>query len=434
MIRSLAYWSLDLLKGSPVRRHLRELEEAFRAPDATLALTRQRVRALIDHACNTTDYYRQFRGATELSEFPVLQKRTIREHYDEFLSSVYEKSALIPVTTSGSYGTRLFFYLTGEKRARQYAEIIYFSSWAGYKIGDKHAYISVRVPQSKSRLTFFMQNEIPMNPSVINEQWLEEQRQVLLHKRVEMLIGYPSAIDALAAYCRAQGDKPHAFHLKGIITTSESLNDRTRATLRQIFGCSVLSRYATVELGVLAHECERASRHHLNVEGYVIEVLALDSDKPASLGELGRVVVTDLLSHAMPFIRYDIGDLAILGDACFCGQPGPTLQRLEGRLSELVVGTGGQRISPYALNSTMRGMGDIVQFQFVQKSDMSYELRLCTLPSFAQEELLRGRLLNILGADADLWLNYVEQIPPLPSGKRSSIINECRMNAQRGPE
>jgi phenylacetate-CoA ligase len=97
MIRGMAYWSLDLLKGRLVGRHLQELESAFRDPDATLALTQRRVRALIDHACNTTGYYRQFLGAKELSEFPILQKRTIRERYEEFFSSVYEKSSLIPV-------------------------------------------------------------------------------------------------------------------------------------------------------------------------------------------------------------------------------------------------------------------------------------------------------------------------------------------------
>jgi phenylacetate-CoA ligase len=386
------------------------------------------VRALIDHACNTTGYYRQFLGAKELSEFPILQKRTIRERYEEFFSSVYEKSSLIPVKTSGSYGTPLTFYLTKEKKARQHAEVIYFSDWAGYKIGDKHAYVSVRVPRSKSKFTFFMQNEIPMNPTVIDEEWLEKQRQVLLHKGVKVFIGYPSVIGALAEYCRAKGDGSRSFCLKAIITTSESLNDRTRVTLRQVFGCSVLSRYCTVESGVLAHECDCASRHHLNIASYVIEMLALDSDKPASPGELGRVVVTDPFSRAMPLIRYDTGDLATLGGACSCDLPRPTLQRLEGRLAELVVGADGQRISPYALNSTMGDLEDIVQFQFVQKNDKSYELRLCTLPSFHQEELLRYRLLDILGADAKLKLSYVEQIPPLPSGKRSSIISEARQH------
>jgi len=429
MIRRMAYWGLDFLKGSPVRRHLRELEGAFRDQDAALVQSRQRVRALIDHACRTTAYYHQFLGAKELREFPVLQKRTIRERHREFLSSAYDPSSLIPVSTSGSYGTPLNFYLTREKKARRHAEIIYFSGWAGYEVGDKHAF--VRVNASKSKVTLFMQNEILVSPVILDEAWLEKQRQILLQKGVRVFIGFPSAICALAEYCRAKGDGPRSFALKAVITIGESLYEHTRAIVRQVFGCPVLSRYSTVESGVLAQECSRASRHHLNIASYVVEVLSLDSDAPVSQGELGRVVVTDLFSHAMPLIRYEIGDLATLGDSCSCGLPGPTLQRLEGRAIEEIVGTDGQRISPFALMpftliGVSGGVEDIMQYQFVQKGEKSYELRLLALPSFHQEGLVRRRLLDILGADAELEVRYVKQIPPLPSGKRPVIINEWR--------
>jgi phenylacetate-CoA ligase len=278
-----------------------------------------------------------------------------------------------------------------------------------------------------------MQNETAMNAGILDEAWLERQRQVLLHQGVEVFIGFPSVIGVLAEYCRGKGDGPHSFHLKAVITVAESLYERTRAIIRQVFGCLVLGRYSAGELGVLAHECSHADRYHLNIAGYDIEVLSLDSDRPVSLGELGRVVVTDPFSHAMPLIRYDTGDLAILGDACPCGLPGPTLQRLEGRIVEEIVGTDGQRISPFVIGNVVEDLedGGIVQYQFVQQGSKSYKLRLCTLPSFHQKELVRRRLLDILGADAELELSYVEQIPPLPSGKRPYIVNEWR---QRGCE
>jgi phenylacetate-CoA ligase len=423
MIRRLAYWGLDFLKGSPVRRHLRELESAFRDPDATLALTRQRTRALIDHACHTTDYYRPFLGVKELSEFLVLQKRTIKERYDEFFSSAYERSSLIPVKTSGSYGTPLTFYLTKEKKDRQHAEVLYFLDWVGYKLGDKHAYVR---STPKDRFTLFVQNEVMVIPTVFDEGWLEKQRQVLLHEGVKVFIGFPSVIGALAEYCRSKGDGPHSFCLQAVITTAESLYDHTRDALRQVFDCQVLSRYSTEEFGVLAHECLHATRHHLNMASYVIEILSLDSDLPVSPGELGRVVVTDLFSHAMPLIRYETGDLAVLGDDCPCGLQGATLQRLEGRVVEGITRTDGQRLSPFMIHVVVKELKDVIQFQLVQTGAKSYELRLCTLPSFNQEEWVHRRLLDILGDDAELKLSYLEQIPPLPSGKRPYVINEWR--------
>jgi len=279
-----------------------------------------------------------------------------------------------------------------------------------------------------SKFTLFMQNRILMYSALLDKEWLEKQRQILLHERIKVFIALPSAAGVLAEYCRAKGDGPHSFRLKAITTMSEALSDRTRAALHQVFGCPVLSRYSTDELGLLAHECIGASHHHLNIASYIIEVLSLDSDEPVSPGKLGRVIVTDPFSHAMPLIRYDTGDLAVLGDSCSCGLPGPTLQRIEGRVIEEIVGTDGRRISPYVINNVMKDLENIVQFQFAQQGAKSYALRLCTLPSFYQEELVRRRLLDILGAGAKLELNYVEQIPPLPSGKRPYIINESRQH------
>src|SRR5690606_13183339 len=57
------------------------------------------------------------------------------------------------------------------------------------------------------------------------------------------------------------------------------------------------------------------------------------STKPGQL----QIVVTDLFSHAMPLIRYEIGDLGILGSReCECGCSLPVLEELHGRIVEQV--------------------------------------------------------------------------------------------------
>ena len=424
LVRRWAFYAVDGLRGQPVRRHLRDLEQAFKEPGSGLAMARRRARELIEHACSTTGYYRQFQGARELTDFPILQKRTIREHYDDFLSSTFDKESLVRALTSGSYGTPFVFLLTRDKKARQSAEIIYFGRWAGYDVGQPHAY--VRVTKAKSRLKLMLQNEVLLDPAVLTGEQLEAHRQALLESKVPVIIGYESSVRALGEYCRARGDGPDTFPVEGIILMAEPLRESTRTVLHEVFGCPVLSRYATEEMGVLAHECACESVHHLNFASYVVELLSPEGDTPVAPGEVGRVVVTDLFSHAMPLIRYDIGDLAISGGACACGRPGPTLQKIEGRAIEEVRGTNGQRISPFAVNLVMKEWEGIIQYQFVQKDARSYEMRLHTLPSFDQEEPLSRCLLSLLGEDAELKISHLEEIPPLPSGKRPYIINEYR--------
>lgn len=424
LARRWAFYAVDGLRGQPVRRHLRDLEQAFKEPELGLAMARKRARELIEHACSTTAYYRQFQGARELTDFPILQKRTIREHYDDFLSSAFDRESLVRALTSGSYGTPFVFLLTRDKKARQSAEVLYFGRWAGYDVGQPHAY--VRVTNSKGKLKLLLQNELLLNPTVLTDERLEVYRQALLRKELPVIFSYESTMRTLGEYCRARGDGPGTFAVEGIILMAEPLRESTRTVLHEVFGCPVLSRYSTEETGVLAQECGHESVHHLNFASYVVELLLPEGDTPVEPGEVGRVVVTDLFSHAMPLIRYDIGDMAISGGPCACGRPGPTLQKIEGRAIEEVRGTNGQRISPFAVNMAMKEWEGIIQYQFVQKDARSYEMRLQTLPSFNQEEALSRSLLSLLGRDAEIRFSYLDQIPPLPSGKRPYIINEYR--------
>src|SRR5690606_35186909 len=111
------------------------------------------------------------------------------------------------------------------------------------------------------------------------------------------------------------------------------------------------SRYSTEETGVLAHQCRTAGGHHLNTASYVFEFLKLDADIPAEPGEPARIVVTDLFSYGMPLIRYDIGDVGVLGaDSCSCGCQLPVLLEIQGREVEQVYDVVGQRVSPFAIN------------------------------------------------------------------------------------
>ena len=47
----------------------------------------------------------------------------------------------------------------------------------------------------------------------------------------------------------------------------------------------------------------------------------VNGDEPVSPGEDGKVLVTNLHSYSMPFIRYDIGDIGrMYADECACGR------------------------------------------------------------------------------------------------------------------
>src|SRR5690554_4847170 len=112
-IRRCGYFSLDAITGGRVRKHLDDLVNETKQPQAERSRLREaRLAALLEHAKKTVPYYKRIvkgRGIPKLHDFPVLTKAQISEFYDDFLSVVYSREQLIPVTTSGSYGTPFTF-------------------------------------------------------------------------------------------------------------------------------------------------------------------------------------------------------------------------------------------------------------------------------------------------------------------------------------
>ncbi len=429
--RRTAFFAFDYLRGNPTAFHLDDLNRYFQKPAENEQLTGNRLQKLLNHACKTTRYYRQFSGVKQLRDLPVIEKSLIKQRYEDFISDAYDRGSLLTATTSGSYGTPMNYLFTKDKHTRLKAEIIFFNRWANYEVGMKHVYIRAR---PKNAFKLFLQNEILIIPLSLSESWLEQQRQILLKRNMHFLIGYPSIISALARWSQYKGDNPSHFSLKGIISTAEPLYEYNRQIIQETFGCISLNRYSAEELGVLGHECP-AKTMHLNLSSFFIELLEPGSNRPVAPGETGRVVVTDLFSYAMPLIRYDTGDLAVLGkDECNCGLNTPTLERIEGRMVEIIYNTSRERVPPLVLIPVIAGtLNGIVQFQFIQRSEDDYVIKYCITPIFPKDKvhLVIEGLREILGRNAEIQIEYVTSIPPLPSGKRPYIINEYQTMPDR---
>lgn len=97
-------------------------------------------------------------------------------------------------------------------------------------------------------------------------------------------------------------------------------------------GIPVRSSYSSEETGEIGFECATCEGHyHVTTSNVIVEVVDVSHDVGGT--KLGRVLVTHLHSYATPFIRYDLGDLALLKDRCPCGHNGPTLHKLHGRVT-----------------------------------------------------------------------------------------------------
>jgi phenylacetate-CoA ligase len=148
----------------------------------------------------------------------------------------------------------------------------------------------------------------------------------------------------------------------------------------------------------------------------------------------GRVVVTGLYNYAMPFIRYQIGDVAVAGERpCPCGRTLPVIAQVEGRTRHAFVFGDGTRVWPRAY--MVRPMQDFVpfrRFQLVQRDHARIELRYVADGSGRQPDLagLNVYARRVFHPSVEMIPVELPALPVGPHGKFEEFIS--RVGAPAG--
>ena len=121
----------------------------------------------------------------------------------------------------------------------------------------------------------------------------------------------------------------------------------------------------------------------------------------------------------MPLIRYDTGDIGSIGYE----DNKKVLFKVEGRKMDQIYNTKGELVSSFTLTNNMWFFTGILQYQFIQINKNSYKFVLIVSKTFKRENDLILEFKKHLGKDANIYVEYVDDIPLLDSGKRKKVIN-----------
>jgi phenylacetate-CoA ligase len=162
-----------------------------------------------------------------------------------------------------------------------------------------------------------------------------------------VLAGFPFEPIILSQIARARGlDPAKDTQLDTFFLGGSPLPPVLQQRIERVWGARVIELYGSTETMLLGTGC-RARSLHLEPELAHCEVLAIDSDEPAAVGEEGRLIVTTLGIEGSPLIRLDTGDRVRLLPPCSCGDPRPCLVVL-GRENDAVE-LAGRRLHPYEI-------------------------------------------------------------------------------------
>jgi phenylacetate-CoA ligase len=171
-------------------------------------------------------------------------------------------------------------------------------------------------------------------------------------------------------------------------------------------------------------ECPHGSLHLTNHNIY-FELLNPETLEAVAPGELGEVVITELHSRLMPFLRYRVGDLArISARPCSCGLASPTIESLEGRVTALIHTPSGRRLSSYLVSYCMPQ--EVDRYLTIQRSVHFLEILVTAQAQVSAQvkEDMISRIRREIGEDIRVEVKQVDDIPREKSGKLRAFVSE----------
>lgn len=430
----------ERLKGWPVRRYLRELETSqWWVPEQIAELQNEKLRRLIRHAYGTVPYYRElldknslkpddFESVFDMPKLPVLTKDAIRSHpIEHMLSSDFDQTKLVRLSSSGSTGEPFRYYLTEDEKARKWAGLFRFWSWGGFRLGDKYAVLAARPYKAfNSGILGNIESKFSgvLNLSAFdmyNDVAPEYARKLAAFKPL-MLRGYASSLHYLAQVVR---DQRIDLKLNAVCSTGETLLDFQRELIESVFRCKVYDAYGGEGMET-AGQCDYGL-YHINAESVLVEIVD-DDGKHCPPGIPGRVVLTDLNHYSMPFIRYDIQDMAIQSDKqCPCCRGLPALERIYGRLTDVGVTPSGKGILVHHFTALfMKYVEAATAFQVVQEKPDFFILNIVPGPKLEEmKPTILAEMQKIVGEESRVEVRILSEIPVTAGGKRRLFISKC---------
>lgn len=452
---------------------------AVYAPDPSHQL--RRLVGLLQHAYDTVPFYRDrmdgcgfkpanVRHVSELGALAVLRKADIAANFpDRIVSSARQFTPWRYRGTSGTIERLTVVHDTRKRDAVRALQLFSLHATSGYSPGMKY----LELPPDVCRQVcgagttvdppvwrYVADNLRPFRlsqPDVVSDlkglverNWVYRQtvltsfqalglnrtsevdeclRQIWTF-RPDVVKALPAYLYLLAVHILERGLEPPPVG-RCLLPMGSSLAPIMKERIEAAFRCRVIEDYGSSELGAIAAECGHQNGLHPFSEFFHVEVL--DGDRPAAPGQLGRIVITDLSNYAMPFIRYEIGDVGLFHDTpCPCGAPGPRLE-VQGRLQDCLQSADGTLVSEDRAVDALLGDPDVFLFQLETRPG-GLQLRVVPQNGRTINTLaLERRVTSLLGRESPIKIHVVSQILPEPGGKYRFVRNAGRAVAGGAP-
>ena len=437
--KHLIYFPIQYMRRQNIKECLSQVMDVqFKSLHEIEALRDEKLTKLINYTYHSAPFYRkrfeqdgirpeEIKGIGDLNRLPVLSKREILDNEKTLITPNFNQK-LYTRKTGGSTGMTLHFMKEALALALNDAIMYRCYNWYGIEIGDKQVrFWGVPVTSKlrwKEQIKDFILNRIRISAFDISESSCLKQYERIKKFRPVYFYGYTTAIYGFCLFMKKLGIDLNSLNLKAVICTAEKMYPHHQQLFNEVFRCPIVDEYGSSENGILAFRCKKGNMHMMT-DHMCIEFLD-ENNQQVKAGELGRIVITDLASYAMPLIRYDIGDMGRPSDKeCSCGVNLPLMEIIEGRKEDFIRTKEGKLIHAAYLCYTLKD-DTVSEFKMYQKDLHTLLVYIVKSPAFNSitEKMLDKKLRTALGEDMKITFEYLDRIPREKSGKLRYFVSE----------
>jgi len=412
-----------------------------------LQIKNEMLQKAIIHAYENVPYYKclfdeyqidpyAIKNEKDLDKIPFLTKDILREKKDELIAKDVDRNKLNWITTSGSTGNPVGFYVDENNAMQEWAYGTYLYQRAGWKDDCSKLMLRGKVfygmKKGKKWQYDAFKRELSVDIFDMTDANNEAYCRAIEKYKPDNVYGYMSAIVTLCKYIeKRKGGLKHQF--KAAYACSENIIPMQREYVERILNVRIFSNYGHSERLILAGECEYSNEYHIEPLYGVAELVDEQGNVIDKPGQIGELIGTGFCNQGMPMIRYRTGDLAAWStiEKCPCGRSHKRLARIEGRWKQdVLVNVDGAIVTLTALNMHSDVFKHVVKYQLYQEEVGKVLMKIVPNEKFVPQDTLEieRQLYEKTGNKIILQVVLVEDIPLNKNGKYKIVDQRLEIN------
>ncbi|MED5619597.1 hypothetical protein [Ideonella sp. BN130291] len=419
-----------------------------RRPEELGRDARQRLGRTLQIALETVPAYaayRHLRSALDrpsevLQQLPLVSKLEIKKDLQAYLSTASPAARRLECFTGGSTANPMRFFLERHvTRTREYAFMADFHARVGYTERDRVLALRGRTVPSAAgggRLWMYepIKRQLILSTDHLSPANMPEYVEAMRRWSPTLVQAFPSALYPVAKWLALHPAPDVTGRIKGILLYSETVHDYQYDLFERVFGCPVLRHYGHSERGVMAASMPGDDRYFFWPQYGHMELVDAEGRRVDAPGALGEIVCTSFDNAVMPFVRYRTGDLGVLSTHPNDTLPGfPVLERIQGRLQEMVQCRDGRLISITTLGAAhFNELSDVTAIQYEQHQPGLVELKVETRAPLSgrSKALIADAVHDKTQGGCEVKILEVPQIARTPAGKQLMLIQHLDLSRE----